>query len=80
MDRLMELQYAAAKPESEMDRSHLRENKMATETKPKPYTQYVRRVAEIKAADAYALSDEALRAKTEDLRKRLIEAKTRKSG
>ena len=53
---------------------------MATETKPKPYDQYVRRLAEIKAADAYALSDEALRAKTEDLRRRLIEARTLKSG
>ncbi len=53
---------------------------METETKPKPYDQYDRRLAEVQAADAYALSDEALRAKTEDLRKRMIEAKKRKSG
>jgi preprotein translocase subunit SecA len=53
---------------------------MATETKPQPYDQYVRRLAEVKAADAHALSDEALRAKTENLRRRLMEAKTRKSG
>jgi hypothetical protein len=53
---------------------------MTTETKPKPYDQYVRRLAEIKAADPHLLSDEALRAKTEDLRRRLTEAKRRKSG
>ena len=53
---------------------------METETKPKPYDQYVRRLAEVQAADAYALSDEALRDKTEDLRRRLIEARTLKSG
>jgi preprotein translocase subunit SecA len=41
---------------------------------------YARRLAEIKAVDMHALSDEALRGKAEEFRKRLLEAKAQKTA
>ena len=53
---------------------------METEKQRRPPDHYARRLAEIKAVDMHALSDEALRGRAEDFRKRLLEAKAQKTA
>jgi hypothetical protein len=66
-----------------MDRDRLtstEEKKIATKIIRKSCDQYDRRLAAIKAIDASALSGEALRAKSEEFRRRLAEAELRRIG
>lgn len=80
MDRVMELRYAAAEAKSAMDRSYLGRPKMQTEDQRTLRDHDARRLAETKAIDLELLSDEALRAKAEEFRRRLLAAKEQKTG
>jgi hypothetical protein len=53
---------------------------MPTEDQRKLRDHDARRLAETNAIDLSLLSDEALRAKAEELRKRLLDAKARKTA